>query len=93
MTAPTPADVIAATRTFVLDNYLYAQPDARLGPDDPLLGGGVLDSMGVMETIEFLHTRFGVTVDDEEITEEHFGTLAAIARLVVSKGAPAAVAA
>ncbi|MEX2284718.1 MAG: acyl carrier protein [Gemmatimonadota bacterium] len=75
--------VIASTRTFVFENYLYARPDYVLGPDDLLLEHGVIDSMGVVELVDFVRASFGVDVQDEDITEDNFGTLASIARYVL----------
>jgi acyl carrier protein len=78
-------DLIAKTRAFVFENYLYARPDYQLGPDDSLLGHGVIDSMGVIELVDYLRAEFDVDVRDEDITEENFGTLAGIARYVLAR--------
>lgn len=75
-------DYIKTTRAFVYENYLYARPDHPLGPDDPLIGHGVIDSMGVIELVEFLRETFDIEVQDEDITEENFGTLSSIAKYV-----------
>lgn len=84
--------VMAATRAFVMENFLYTHPDAVLAPDDPLLGAGIIDSMGVMELVDWISTTWGIYVEDDEITEENLGTLAAIARYVDRKRAPRAAA-
>jgi len=80
-----PADIAAATRRYITENFLYTRPDVRLGDDDRLLEKGIIDSMGVMELVGFLQDHFGVTVDERDITEEHFGSLAAIVRYVAAK--------
>lgn len=76
---------MAVLRDFVRRSFLYAAPDAEIGADDPLLERGVIDSMGVVELIEFLQSEFGVTVADEDITEENLGSLRSIARYVVGR--------
>ena len=43
---------------------------------------GVLDSMGVLEVMQFLADTFGVTPGDDEITEANLGSLNAIAAFV-----------
>ncbi len=83
----TEAEVMARTRAYVVENFLYMRKDFRFGDGDSLLTKGVIDSLGVMELVEFLSGAFGLEVDPTEITEENFGTLAGIARYVVSKGA------
>ncbi|HEV8304153.1 MAG TPA: acyl carrier protein [Gemmatimonadales bacterium] len=77
--------ILARTRAYVRDTFLYMRPGFALGDADRLLQRGVIDSMGVMELIGFLKSEFGVVVADEEITEQNLGTLADIARYVAGK--------
>ena len=77
--------VLARTRAYVQDTFLYMRPGFALGDHDRLLGRGVIDSMGVLELIGFLQTQFGVAIGDEDVTEENLGTLASIARYVASQ--------
>ncbi|MFC7533533.1 acyl carrier protein [Actinoplanes sp. GCM10030250] len=44
-----------------------------------------LDSMAVLELVAALEERFGVTVDDDEVTAEVFDTLSSLAALIDSK--------
>ena len=79
------AAVAERTRAYVRENFLYMRPDWRLGNDDPLLGSGVIDSIGVIELVEFLQEQFSCDITEDEITERNLGTLAAIARFIASK--------
>jgi acyl carrier protein len=81
-TAPSVSDVIDRTRAWVRENYLYMRPDWKLADDTPLLGSGVIDSIGVIELVSFLQTTFAFTIGDEEIVERNLGTLASIGRFV-----------
>ena len=81
----TEAEILAAVRQFVRDNFLYMKPGFVLGDDDSLLKKGVVDSMGVMEMLGFLEERFGVSPDDNELTESNLGTIRAIAQFVQDK--------
>ena len=81
----TQEQVLDRTRQYVRDNFLYTRPDYPLQEDEPLMEAGVIDSMGVMELLDFIQEEFGVVVEDDEITEENLGTLRAIARYVSSK--------
>ena len=57
-------------------------------PDDyPLIENGVLTSLQTVELVMFMEDRFGVTIEDEEFSEENFGSIRAIAELVTSKTA------
>lgn len=79
------SEIVAAIRRYVTENFLYTRPDARLGDDDRLLESGVIDSMGVMELVGFLQDQFAIAVDERDITEEHFGSIGAIAGYVVRR--------
>ena len=81
----TETEIIARTRAYVHENFLYMRQDFSFEDSDSLLSKGVIDSLGVMELVEFIGSQFGVHVDPSEITENNFGTLAGIARYVVGK--------
>jgi acyl carrier protein len=85
----TEAEIHAAVRHFIAENFLYMKPGFVLGDDDSLLKKGVVDSMGVMEVLGFLEEKFGVTPGDDELTEANLGTTRAIAQFVASKRAAA----
>jgi acyl carrier protein len=77
--------VIERTRSYINENFLYMRRDVVLADDDSLLENGIVDSMGVMELVAFLHGEFGVDIEDEDITEENLGSLQAIGRYVSAK--------
>ena len=78
-------EIIERIRSYVIEEFLYARPDAEVGVEDHLLAKGVIDSMGVVELLEFIQEEYEITIEDEEITEENLGTLAAIANFVRMK--------
>ena len=53
----------------------------------PLIENGVLTSLQTVELVMFLEDRFDLVVEDEELDEENFGSIEAIAGLVASKTA------
>ena len=75
-------------RTFILsDVWLDGSPD-DLGNDTPLLERGILDSLGILNLVSFIEEEWGVTVEDEELIPEYFGTISRISQLIETK-APA----
>ncbi|MBV9453660.1 MAG: hypothetical protein JOZ19_06010 [Rubrobacter sp.] len=55
-------------------------------PDDyPLIENGILTSLQTVELVMFMEDRFDITIEDEEFSEENFGSIRAIAELVASK--------
>jgi acyl carrier protein len=61
----------------------------RLRPETPLLGQMVeFDSMAVVAIITALEERYGILVDDEELTASIFEDVASLARFVSDKCRP-----
>jgi acyl carrier protein len=79
--------VLVRTRAFLQDAFLYMRPGLALGDSDRLLDKGIIDSMGILELIGFLQSEFGVGVRDDDINEDNLGTVADIARYVMSRQA------
>jgi acyl carrier protein len=77
--------ILANVRAFIEQEFLYMRPGVVLGDDDSLLRTGVLDSMGVLEVMQFLDDTFGVSPADDEITESNLGSLRAISRFVQAR--------
>jgi acyl carrier protein len=84
-TSITQVDVETLTRAWMCDTFLYMQANASLDSDEPLLSGGVIDSVGVIELVEFLQSSFGIVLADDEITEDNLGSLRAIGEFVARK--------
>lgn len=79
------ANLVRELHEFIAETYLYMHPGLELGDDDKFLELGVIDSLGFVELVEEIQTRHGITVEDVEITEENFGSVAALARYIESK--------
>lgn len=80
-------DVRADVRQYVQENFLYLRPDVELKDEDDLLQLGIIDSLGFVELVEEVQVRYGITVQDVDITEENFGSVEAIARYVEGRRA------
>jgi len=81
-------------RQFVLEN-LYFSEDTPIHDEYSFLKTGVIDSMGVMELVSFVQSRFGIRVDPSEVVVEHFDSVRQLAgfirRKLPAKAAPAPV--
>jgi acyl carrier protein len=53
--------------------------------DDPL-DGGVVDSLGIEQLVEYIYEAFEVELGEEEIVHDNFESIAALAALVEAKG-------
>lgn len=85
-------DETAVTITFddvrdvVVTTLGVADRAAELTPSTELLGGfSEFDSMAVLELVVALEERFGISVDDDDISAEVFETLGTLTEFVAEK--------
>ena len=80
------ASVEQQIRSFIVDNFLFGWAEA-LRDDDSLLGN-IVDSTETIELIMFLQERFGITVEDEEMTvPDNFNSIKSLVAFVERKKA------
>lgn len=73
-------------RAFVLEKFPQAKK-RDLRDDLMLLESGIIDSLGVLDVVQFLEETFSIKIDDEDLTPENFGTVQAMASFVELKQA------
>jgi acyl carrier protein len=83
------SDIRKDMRGFIEENFLYLRPDVELGDGDDFLALGIIDSLGFVELVEEVQSRYGISIDDVEITEDNFGSIEAITGFVERKRAAA----
>lgn len=66
-------------RQYILTELLYDRDLPGLADDEPLIGNGYLDSMGIMVLVLWLEDAFGIKIEDEEVVPERLETIHAIA--------------
>ena len=72
------------TLTHFLVDELQAPGDV-ITPDYQLITNKVIDSLGIFKVVAFIEEEYGVTVEDEDLVLDNFGSIASIAVLVESK--------
>jgi acyl carrier protein len=53
--------------------------------DQSLVELGYMDSFGVIDMVTFLEGNYSITINDDEITKEKFGSINKMAKLVEEK--------
>jgi acyl carrier protein len=71
-------------REFILEKFPLARKH-QLKDSDTLLESGILDSLGVLDLVNFLEREFSVGVVDDELIPENFQTIDRISAFVESK--------
>jgi len=68
-------------KTFIRDSF-FAEGFAD---EDSFLGTGIIDSLGVLQLVSFVESRFGLKVSDADLVPENFDSVARLAQYVESK--------
>jgi acyl carrier protein len=72
-------------RVLVMDILPRTGMRAALGDSDVLAAAGI-DSMRLMMLISALQLNFAITVEEEDLRDENFASVEALARFVTAKG-------
>ena len=71
-------------RDFIFRNVPLARKRG-LEESDPLLESGILDSMGVLELVNFVEQEFGIQDSDEELVPENFQSIDRVVSFLQNK--------
>lgn len=89
MQTPTVAAPVEETvRQFIADNYMY-RVDGALADTDSFLGGGIIDSMGILELVTFVEETFEIRMSDNEVVPDNLDSVAKVSAYVRRKQAAA----
>jgi acyl carrier protein len=71
-------------RGFILEKFPLAKKKG-ITDNTPLLENGVLDSMGVLDLVEFIEGEFKIGITDEDLLPENFRSVAEIAAFIQNR--------
>lgn len=74
-------------REFLMREVLFCDGSFPYGDDASLIGEGIVDSMGVLELVEFVQSAFDLRVRPEEVVRNNFDSVNRIAAYVRAKQA------
>ncbi len=78
------AQALEVIRTF-LTNSTSIKLNGAVTRSTPLLQGGLLDSLGILQLTMFLSETLGIEVTDEDYVPENFETVGSLVDFVVRK--------
>jgi acyl carrier protein len=73
-------------RRFILEKFPLARR-LQLKDSDALLESGMVDSLGVLDLVNFLEQQFSITVTDDELVPENFQSVERIVAFVETRTA------
>jgi acyl carrier protein len=72
-------------RDFLARNLLYSPDGFNYSDQTSFLQEGIIDSLGVMELVEFVSKQFGIKVKQREVTPDNFDSVANLVAFVRAK--------
>ena len=74
-------------RTFLAENFSLGRDVSHLSSTQSLTERGFIDSVGIVELLTFLETRYEVQINDDETIPENIDTIDNIVRFIGEKRA------
>jgi acyl carrier protein len=71
-------------RSFIFQKFPVAKKRS-ISDDAPLLGSGIIDSLGTLTVVNFLEESFAIKISDEELTPDNFACINSLVRFVELK--------
>lgn len=69
-------DKLQSLSSFPLDDFT---------PEDHLFSSGLVDSLNIVEIIQFVESYFGIQVDPTDLSMDNFDSMASVAGYVQNK--------
>jgi acyl carrier protein len=72
-------------KEYIANNLLFSDNGFPYDEGVSFLDEGIVDSVGVMELVAFVEERFGVKVNDLDVTPENFDSVSRLANYIRRK--------
>ena len=69
-------------RTFLAENFSLGRDVSHLAGTQSLTERGFIDSVGIVEVLTFLETRYEIQINDDETVPENIDTIDNIVRFI-----------
>jgi acyl carrier protein len=78
--------VAAEVEKFIVEEIALGTGVESVGHDEDLLAQDVIDSLGIVELVAFLESRYGIKVGDDDLLPENFSSVNRVVAFVEAKG-------
>lgn len=78
-------EIKSTLKNYIVTEIMHERDLSILADDAPLIEGGIIDSMGLIELVLFIEKKFGVEVAEEEMDIDNFRTLNSLTAYIQSK--------
>lgn len=78
--------VASDVEKFIVEEIALGTGVESVGHDEDLLAHDVIDSLGIVELVAFLESRYGIEVGDDDLLPENFSSVNNVVAFVEAKG-------
>jgi acyl carrier protein len=78
------SEIASKLQQFIAERFLKGRSQS-VAVDNSLLDGNLMDSMGILDLVDFVEAEFGITVEGEELLPENFQTIAVLTAFIQTK--------
>lgn len=78
-------EIAQKIRSFVIDNFLFGEPDDHFSNDDSFFENGLVDSIGILTLVEFVREKCAISIEDEEIVPDNWDSVSRVAAFIQTK--------
>jgi acyl carrier protein len=71
-------------KKFVFSTFPLAKKRG-IRSEDSLMKSGIVDSLAVIEIVDFLMEKYQITIDEDDLTPENFNSIRSITELLRKK--------
>lgn len=68
-----------------ISDFITNGAKQRIAPEDRLLEDGIIDSLSLLDLVEFIESTYEIVVDEFDIDVETFGSARSIAEYVLAR--------
>ena len=72
-------------RTYIAENLLFSDNGFPYSDEASFLQEGIVDSIGVMELVNFVESTFNISIEDHELIPDNLDSVTQLANFVRSK--------
>lgn len=78
-------EVQLVLRTFINDYFLLGRVDGPVSDNDLLTDRGIIDGSGMRVLAVFIENKFGVRMEEDDITAENLASIKRISNFIARK--------
>ena len=85
MSTPSAEHIRTTLREFILSNFLFTDDQTALNDTDSFQDTRIIDSMGMIQVIQFIEAEYRIKVLDAEMVPEKLDSVERLTRFVLGK--------